>query len=293
MLFHSKQLGLLLGLAAAAAPAAWACKTDSDCSLNGRCAPTHVCACDKPWGSANCGELQYKLTPASGKNLYDTSDPRNTWVRPLVAGRVRIRPGLSASDVRAPAEWPDRHRSRREIPHLRPALQGRPLPLACVIRLSPSSRMQAHDLCHSAVAFLTHAGRRKEFSRGLCACVSHGRRSMRGCSRVRARGEPDGALIGLRPSRSDRIARGAAVGHARHRNQRDWAVCMGPLKGHLPGASRPPPRNSGTLPSAICQRCPCKVRGPLDLPPPPPRIVSVPQRTHCCLNDGCTQAGRR
>jgi hypothetical protein len=34
----------------------------------------------------SCGVLKYKTTPATGKNLYNTSDPRNTWNGPIVAG---------------------------------------------------------------------------------------------------------------------------------------------------------------------------------------------------------------
>ena len=82
------------------------CRTDLDCSLNGVCEHITItgsgnsnsnsnsnsnlnpnsnqCKCNKPWGGANCGELQYKVTPASCKNLYNTSDPRNTWNGPIV-----------------------------------------------------------------------------------------------------------------------------------------------------------------------------------------------------------------
>jgi hypothetical protein len=31
-----------------------------------------------------CGVMQYAVTPAAGKNLYNTSDPRNTWNGPIV-----------------------------------------------------------------------------------------------------------------------------------------------------------------------------------------------------------------
>jgi len=61
------------------------CKSNLDCSLNGVCA-SNVCACDKPWSGPGCGQLTYKVTPASGKNLYNTSDPRNTWNGPIVKG---------------------------------------------------------------------------------------------------------------------------------------------------------------------------------------------------------------
>jgi len=69
----------------AAAVGSTACKGALDCSLNGVCS-SGVCACDKPWGGPGCGQLQYKITPAGGKNLYNTSDPRNTWNGPIVQG---------------------------------------------------------------------------------------------------------------------------------------------------------------------------------------------------------------
>jgi hypothetical protein len=31
--------------------------------------------------------MGYKVTPAGGKNLYNTSDPRNTWNGPIVTGK--------------------------------------------------------------------------------------------------------------------------------------------------------------------------------------------------------------
>jgi hypothetical protein len=74
---------LLLLLSASAAAAK--CATSMDCSLNGVCSANSECACDKPWNGPSCGELKYKVTPASGKNLYNTSDPRNTWNGPIVA----------------------------------------------------------------------------------------------------------------------------------------------------------------------------------------------------------------
>jgi hypothetical protein len=65
-------------LLSAVAWAAQACTTDLSCSLNGVC-QSGTCQCDKPWSGTSCGVLKYKTTPASGKNLYNTSDPRNTW----------------------------------------------------------------------------------------------------------------------------------------------------------------------------------------------------------------------
>lgn len=63
--------------------AAAACTADLDCSLNGKCSSS-ACVCDKPWSGPSCGELKYKITPAGAKNLYHTSDPRNTWNGPIV-----------------------------------------------------------------------------------------------------------------------------------------------------------------------------------------------------------------
>lgn len=40
--------------------------------------------CDRPWSGDTCGTLAYKKTPASGKSLYNISDPRNTWNGPIV-----------------------------------------------------------------------------------------------------------------------------------------------------------------------------------------------------------------
>jgi hypothetical protein len=62
-----------------------ACITDLDCSLNGVCGKS-VCVCDAPWTGATCSKLAFKTTPASGKSLYNTSDPRNTWNGPIVSG---------------------------------------------------------------------------------------------------------------------------------------------------------------------------------------------------------------
>jgi hypothetical protein len=53
--------------------------------LNGLCT-SGSCTCDKPWKGKSCGTLGYKVTPASGKNLYNSSDPRNTWNGPIVTG---------------------------------------------------------------------------------------------------------------------------------------------------------------------------------------------------------------
>ena len=49
------------------------------------------------WGGVGCGQLQYKVTPAGGKNLYNTSDPRNTWNGPIVQGEWLTRKRLHIS----------------------------------------------------------------------------------------------------------------------------------------------------------------------------------------------------
>lgn len=70
----------------ASAAAAAACTSDLSCSLNGVCdTSSGVCACDSPWVGASCEQLAFAVTPASAKNIYLTSDPRNTWSGPIVA----------------------------------------------------------------------------------------------------------------------------------------------------------------------------------------------------------------
>lgn len=61
------------------------CQSAMDCSLNGVCSG-NICVCDKPWSGPSCGILAFRLTPATGKSLYNASDPRNTWNGPIVAG---------------------------------------------------------------------------------------------------------------------------------------------------------------------------------------------------------------
>ena len=58
------------------------CATDVDCSLNGVCAGGS-CVCDAPWGGAACAVLTFAATPPSGRNIYNSSDPRNTWGGPI------------------------------------------------------------------------------------------------------------------------------------------------------------------------------------------------------------------
>lgn len=74
------------------APAIGACTSDLECSLNGVCT-SGVCVCDVPWtGDASaggqCGTLKYAMgnqrAPQSAKNIYNNSDPRNTWNGPIM-----------------------------------------------------------------------------------------------------------------------------------------------------------------------------------------------------------------
>jgi hypothetical protein len=77
---------LLPLLAAAAVSFASACTTDLDCSLNGVCSPSSsACVCDAPWTGDSCSRLGYATaTPKSGFNIYNDSDPHNTWGGPIV-----------------------------------------------------------------------------------------------------------------------------------------------------------------------------------------------------------------
>ncbi len=62
------------------------CETDFECSLNGVCS-TGLCVCDPPWVGDACQYLSYKnATPATGKDLWNVSDARNTWNGPIVTG---------------------------------------------------------------------------------------------------------------------------------------------------------------------------------------------------------------
>ena len=68
------------GLAGNARSAA-RCTSDAQCSLNGVCsAGSGTCACDVPWTGAACDQLAFAAaSPAAGRNVYNGSDPRNTW----------------------------------------------------------------------------------------------------------------------------------------------------------------------------------------------------------------------
>ena len=74
------------GVALLAAAAVWcasaSCVDDTGCSLNGVCT-TGACVCDAPWGGSACAQLTFAVTPASAKNIYNGSDPRNTWGGPI------------------------------------------------------------------------------------------------------------------------------------------------------------------------------------------------------------------
>lgn len=74
-------LCVILFVACAVLPGA-ACGSDADCSLNGVCAGG-VCSCDAPWSGVACAALAFAVTPAGARNIYNTSDPRNTWGGPV------------------------------------------------------------------------------------------------------------------------------------------------------------------------------------------------------------------
>jgi hypothetical protein len=66
-------------------PSSSRCKSDLDCSLNGKCrSSAGTCVCDKPWGGSGCGELRYKVTPAAGRDLFPINRSHNTWNGPIV-----------------------------------------------------------------------------------------------------------------------------------------------------------------------------------------------------------------
>jgi hypothetical protein len=63
------------------------CTSDFDCSLNGICdVSSGLCACDKPWIGQFCDKLSYKISPATGKDVWNPTgiDPRNTWNGPIL-----------------------------------------------------------------------------------------------------------------------------------------------------------------------------------------------------------------
>jgi hypothetical protein len=74
---------LFLGLAASAL--AQACTSNFNCSLNGVC-KAGACACDSPWVGPACSTLQYKVTPASAKNVWTGDENLNTWNGPILHG---------------------------------------------------------------------------------------------------------------------------------------------------------------------------------------------------------------
>ena len=73
----------VLILLVVASNAAQQCTSEMDCSLNGLCLNSQ-CICDAPWGGLQCSQLEYSVTLASAKSIYNNSDPRNTWGGPLV-----------------------------------------------------------------------------------------------------------------------------------------------------------------------------------------------------------------
>ena len=59
------------------------CSTDMDCALNGLCT-AGACVCDSPWGNDDCSSLQYKVTPASAKDIWTGDSNLNTWSGPIL-----------------------------------------------------------------------------------------------------------------------------------------------------------------------------------------------------------------
>jgi len=86
------------------------CAVDEDCNLNGLCdTKTGVCACDKPWGGATCGELRFLpiAGPANTNGFPGAS--ANESVRSRERVRVRVRVVALARPVKPP---PARIRTR-------------------------------------------------------------------------------------------------------------------------------------------------------------------------------------
>lgn len=50
----------LLSLSALMTGVLASCKTDLDCSLNGACTPSGICACDKPWSGLACEKMNFR-----------------------------------------------------------------------------------------------------------------------------------------------------------------------------------------------------------------------------------------
>ena len=59
---------VLAGLLAVLAAAGAACRSDLDCSLNGVCTASGACACDAPWGGAQCASMGFR--PSSVRAAY-------------------------------------------------------------------------------------------------------------------------------------------------------------------------------------------------------------------------------
>jgi hypothetical protein len=59
------------------------CASDFDCSLNGVCQGSS-CVCDSPWVGDNCATLGYKVSPASGKDIWGRDPNLNSWNGPIL-----------------------------------------------------------------------------------------------------------------------------------------------------------------------------------------------------------------
>jgi hypothetical protein len=72
----------------------WPCRSDDDCSLNGACQPTGVCACRRAWEGATCATLRLRPGPRGGGfQPVDGGEPTSTWggaVAPCAGGYCMV-----------------------------------------------------------------------------------------------------------------------------------------------------------------------------------------------------------
>ena len=100
------------------------CTSDWDCSLNGACGDSGICACNAPWTGSTCGELGFAVSATSAKDVFPASDTHNTWGGPMAGpdhrglfhmyvpiydkgqlfGAKRIKHGVAASPS-GPYDW--------------------------------------------------------------------------------------------------------------------------------------------------------------------------------------------
>jgi hypothetical protein len=74
------EASLCLSSQAAPRPPPGACSSALDCNLNGECdAGSSRCACYKPWGGADCGQMQFlPIAPPAERNGYPGNTPNET-----------------------------------------------------------------------------------------------------------------------------------------------------------------------------------------------------------------------